>query len=56
MISVKDLLEKINISELLISLVLGVALIASIVVDQKEAAFAISAGLVGHLGTATAKK
>lgn len=55
----KDILEKINVVYVLIVAVVGVALIASVFLNQKEIALAAVTGLLGYLGgvaTSTANK
>ena len=49
----KELFEKINLTELAVVVATGVALIASVVLGQSEAVLALGGGLVGDLGGVT---
>lgn len=49
----KDLFEKINVVEALVVIVTGIALVACVLTDQREATLALGGGLVGYLGGVT---
>lgn len=49
----KELFEKINLTELAVVVATGVALIASVILGQSEAVLALGGGLVGYLGGVT---
>ena len=49
----KELFEKINLTELAVVVATGVALIASVILGQSEAVLALGGGLVGDLGGVT---
>lgn len=46
----KDVLEKINIVDALAITFTGAALIAAVILGQKDAVLALGGGLVGYLG------
>lgn len=46
----KDLIEKISITELTVIVICGIGLVMSIVYGRQELSMAIGGGLVGYLG------
>ncbi len=46
----KDLLDKISITELSVILICGIGLVMAILYDNMELSMAIGGGLVGYLG------
>ena len=50
------MIEKINVVELAVVLVTGVALIAAVVLEQTNLASALGGGLVGYLGAVVPQK
>ena len=46
----KDLIEKISVTELAVIIICGIGLVMSIIYGSKELSMAIGGGLVGYLG------